>query len=232
MPELGTQWNDLDTRLAELEQYAVRPVTGATDVVTDDVGTTIVADPLDWTVAANGWETYSQISAVITDPDDPNYPGMISNTDYGMAAASLLGSNCLLTGMVRRKTGAANLVAGTRYNLPMFGLAVNWRPVHNVLLPCLMGNTDPAGLGVVGMAWIEIRPDLDVLAPSGRVYFIAGTVGCAAGTGWVALQGIFPCQITDGATPIVEDSWDDASETISWDQMADDVTWNSYPYSA
>lgn len=231
MPDVGVDLNDLELRVEVLEQRAANTVSGIADSYTDSENNVIVTnDPLDWSLAANGWESYAKIGPPITDPDDEFYPGGVMSTPYGMPTAYRLGSMCVLTGLVRRKAGAANLVAGTRYNLPMFALPLYWQPPAQIILPCLMGTADPAGsLGVVGTAWIEIREDPDTY--TGVVSFVAGTVGCAASTGWVALQGLFPISVAD-STPLVEGSWDDASETTTWDSFDDTVTWNSYPNSA
>jgi hypothetical protein len=199
--DYGSVANELESRVARMEQSTMSTTAPTVDVYIDpDSGATVVADPLDWSVAAGGWESYSQIGPIITDPDDPNYPGGELSTSYGMAEVQLLGSMCVLSGMVRRKTGALPnpLAAGTRYNIPMFGLPVDWRPTRNVILPCLMGNTDPTSLGanLVGTAWVEIRPEVNpVLRSSGRAYFVTGTLSCPPSTGWIALQGVFPCQL-------------------------------------
>jgi hypothetical protein len=93
-----------------------------------------------------------------------------------------------------------------------------------------MGNADPTGsVGSVGTAWIEIREDVD--SETGIAYYRAGTVGCNANVGWIALQGLFPITVADSPA-LVENSWDDASETTTWDSLDDTVTWNSYPNSA
>jgi hypothetical protein len=201
--DLGSAANELESRVSVLEQRGMTANLRSPDVYLDsDTGATVVEDPLDWTVAPTGWESYSTIAPIIDDPDNPGYPGGEVSTDYGMAEAHLIGSMCVLTGMVRRKAGATPnpLAAGTRYNLPMFGLPEDWRPMHNVVLPCLMGSTDPASAAVLGTGWIEIRPEINpVLRASGRVYFVTGTVSCSAGTGWIALQGIFPCQLLSSA---------------------------------
>jgi hypothetical protein len=197
--DLGSAANELESRVSVLEQRGMTANLRTPDVYLDPAtGTTVIDDPLDWTVSPTGWESYSTISPIIDDPVDPNYPGGELSSDYGMAEAHLIGSMCVLTGMVRRKAGATPnpLAAGTRYSLPMFGLPDDWRPMHNVILPCLMGNADPTSASAVGTAWIEIRPEINpVLQPSGRVYFVTGTLSCAPSTGWVALQGVFPCQL-------------------------------------
>jgi hypothetical protein len=113
----------------------------------------------------------------------------------------------------------------------MFGLPDHWRPTTNIILPCLMGNTAPDGTtsGVVGTAWIEIRPDTEPMQVSGRVHFIAGTVALTPGTGWIALQGIFPCNLMDTTTVMPEtNSWDGAHFQKTWDSLDSSVTWNTY----
>lgn len=227
MAEIGIDLNELELRIATLEQSIASTVSGLSDSYFDiENNLTVVNDPLDWSVAANGWESYSTLGPPITDPDDEFYPGGVVSTPYVMPAAYRLGGMCVLTGMVRRKAGAANLVAGTRYNQPMFTLPQFWQPSGNFILPCLMGTADPAGLGVVGTAWIEIREDPDT--DTGVVSFVAGTLGCANGTGWIALQGLFPIRVAD-APVLIEGSWNDASGTTTWSMVDPSITWNSYP---
>jgi len=200
MPQIGGSLNQVDTRLETLEQSAMKPTSGRANVYLDpDTGQLVVEDQLDWSPAANLWESYTQLGPVITDPANPNYPGGLDSSVYGMAEAHLMGSMCLLTGMVRRKAGAPSLAANTRYNQPMFGLPADWRPMSNIILPCLVGNADPdpdAGspAGTFGTAWIEIRPEnAPTMQPSGWVYFVMGTLALSASTGWISLQGVFPC---------------------------------------
>jgi hypothetical protein len=203
--DLGTSLNRLDSRVGRLEQRTLSSTTHATNVYLNDVGATVVEDPLDWSVSSGGWESYTQIGPIITDTAHPDYPGGVLSTNYEATEARLLGGLCVLNGMVRRKTGASTLAAGTRYNLPMFGLPVDWRPRSNVILPCLMGNANPdpsapSPASVFGTAWIEVRPEVSpVLQPSGRVYFVIGTLSCPPSTGWITLQGIFPCQLLGSA---------------------------------
>lgn len=228
---LGGSLNELEARVARLEQSAVRADTRPAALVTDDVGTTTVQHALDWSAANNLWEPWSQLAPIT--PPDAAHPVWQLSTQYGLPEASLLGGMCVLTGLVRRKAGAPNLTAGTRWNQPLFGLPADWRPLHTVILPCLMGNADP-GSGTTttfGTAWIEIRADYDTTppAPSGRVYAVAGTSACNATTGWIALQGLFPCQILPAVPLLNEGSWDDISDYLTWDQVADGITWDSYP---
>jgi hypothetical protein len=229
--DFNSALNELDSRMLRLEQNSMVPTSGIADVSYDEeTGTTVVDDGLDWSATATTWEPYSTISALVPDPADVNYPGGVLSTPYGRPEAHMLGSMCLLTGMVRRATGAASLPPGTRHDVPMFGLPLNRRPFTNVILPCLMGNTDPlAATSVVGTAWIEIRPGLDPIQPSGIAYYVSGTVACGPGTGWIALQGIFPCHVLDTSDDVpVEDSWDDAHFQTTWDSLTDDVTWDTY----
>jgi hypothetical protein len=236
--DYGSIINQLEARIARLESDIVVPTTGTADVgYNADTDTTTVDDHLDWT-AANGWEPYSTVSPIVpvanADPDDdePDFTGGDLSTPYGRPEAHLIGSMCVLTGMVRRKAGASAIVAGTRYNLPMFGLPVNWRPTTNVILPCLVGNADPSPtgtIGTVGLGWIEIRSDLAPLQPSGRAYLIGTTVGLSPTTGWVALQGIFLMTIIDASDETsAEDTWDDAHFQTTWDSIGSGVTWNNY----
>jgi hypothetical protein len=166
------------------------------------------------------------------DDDDAEFTGGALSTEYGRPEAHLIGSMCVLTGMVRRKAGASAVVAGTRYNLPMFGLPTNWRPSTSIILPCLVGNADPSPvgtIGTVGTGWIEIRADLDPLQVSGRAYLIGTTVGLSPTTGWLALQGIFPLSIVDASDETsATDTWDDAHFQTTWDSLGDDVTWDTY----
>jgi hypothetical protein len=199
--DLGTSMNRLDSRVSQLEQRTLSSTRPTTNVYLDGTGATVVEDPLDWSVSSGGWESYSQIGPIITDTAHPDYPGGVLSTSYGRAETRLLGGLCVLSGMVRRKTGASTLAAGTRYDIPMFALPVDWRPRSNVILPCLMGNANPdpsapSPASVFGTAWIEIRPEVSpVLRSSGRAYFVTGTLSCPASTGWIALQGLFPCQL-------------------------------------
>jgi hypothetical protein len=237
MPDIGTSLNQLEVRLSALEQIATRPLSGQAQVTTDlSTMTTTVTESLDWSPAANLWESYTTFGPPISDPLDPSYPGGMVSTVYGMTEAHMIGDMCLVAGMVRRKTGAANLLANTRYDQPMFGLPAGWRPRDNVILPCLMGNAnpDPAAspgppASAFGTAWIEIRPES---APqqrtSGWVYFVMGTTALTAGTGWISLQGIFPSKILP-TNAIVEGGWDDVPSTTSWSSVNDNVTWSTYP---
>jgi hypothetical protein len=219
--------NELDSRVRVLESFAANTVTGLSDAYTDpEAEATVTNDPLDWTVSTD-WESYTTIGPPITDPADPVFPGGALSSLYGMPAAYRVGSMCVLTGLVRRKGGSANLPAGASATaLPMFALPQFWQSTSNIILPCLMGNTDPSGTAVVGTAWIEVRGDLTSL--TGVVHYRAGTVACNAGVGWIALQGLFPISVAD-SLPTVEGSWNDASETMTWDMFDDTVTWNSYP---
>jgi hypothetical protein len=227
MAELGGDLTELEMRVAALEQVFASTHTGIGDGYFDtDAMVTVVNDPLDWSVANNGWESYTKIGPPITDPTDEYYPGGAWSTPYAMASASRLGSMCVLTGMVRRKAGAANLAAGSANLSPMFALPLNWQPTADVILPCLMGNTDPSGTAVVGTAWIEVREN-DV-ADTGVAYFRSGTVACNANTGWIALQGLVPISVNEAGL-LVEDSWDDASPTTTWNMVDPSVTWNTYP---
>jgi hypothetical protein len=198
--DLGGSMNELDSRLARLEQRSVTATMknpGA--YVNPSTGDTVVVDPLDWSMSAGNWTSYSTIGTVVTDPASPSYPGGKLSTNYAMAQVHMVSSMCVLAGMVRR-TGAA-LSAGVRYNVPMFGLPLAWRPRHTVIVSCLMGNADPASAGTsaFGTAWVEIRPEINpVLQPSGRAYFVTGTISCSPGTGWIALQGLFPAQVMPG----------------------------------
>jgi hypothetical protein len=237
MPDIGVSLNRLDGRVSALEQSAMRPLSGQAQLLTDPTTlTSTVIDELDWAPAANLWESYTTIGQPISDPLDPDYPGNAVSTVYGMAEANMIGSTCLLTGMVRRKAGAPNLTANTRYNQPMFGLPAGWRPQANVILPCIMGNAnpDPAAspgppANAFGTAWIEIHPES---APpqhsSGWVYFVMGTMPLTAGTGWISLQGVFPCGILQ-TSGTVEGSWNDVPGTTVWSSVNDNVTWSTYP---
>jgi hypothetical protein len=202
--DLNSELNQLTTRLSRLEQKSMFPTTGVADISYDpETSLTTVDDHIDWSLARNGWEPYSTVSDIIYD----DVAGEITDggelsTPYGRPETHLVGSMCVLTGMVRRKAGASNLVAGTRYDLPLFGLPEHWRPMANIVLSCVMGNVNPDPdltplASVVSTAWIEIRPALDPLENSGVVSYVTGTSALTAGTGWIALQGIFPCHIID-----------------------------------
>jgi hypothetical protein len=219
--------NELESRVAALEQVFANTVSGLADTTFDyENNLTVTNDPLDWSVANNGWESYSTLGPPITDPDDVYYPGGVVSTAYAMPAAYRLGGMCVLTGLVRRKAGAANLTAGTRYNSPMFALPQYWQPTASFIVPCLMGTAAPSGLGVVGTAWVEISEDPDT--DTGVVSFVTGTVSCTNSTGWISLHGLFPIRVADSG-PLIEGSWDDASGTTTWNMVDPTVTWNSYP---
>lgn len=221
--------NETESRLNTLEQGTTRLTSGSAYVYLDpDTGGTVVQEQLDWTAAAGGWESYSTVSPLIDD-----VTGGEMSTDYGMAEAHLLGAMGVLSGMVRRKTGATPnpLAAGTRYNLPMFGLPLDWRPTYNVILPCLCGNADPAAssTNAFGTAWIELRPEYSPFQISGRAYFVTANLALSPSTGWIALQGIFPCLSVSRDEGLAINSWDDVAMTPTWDDIDPDVTWNSYP---
>lgn len=236
---INEQLNVLDVRVSELEQVNTRPTRSVTQVATDpDTETPYVEEVLDWSIG--GWESYSQI-AIVTNPADPDYiapgepgyPYSSLSTPYGQAEAHMVGYWCLLTGLVRRKTG--NLAASTHYAIgtgsaqPMFALPLGWRPINRAILPCLMGNADPTGTGVAAptTGWVEVRPEETL--DSGRVYYVAGGSALTAGVGWVALQGAFPCRIVVNEPDIVENSWDDTENWLTWDDVEDGITWNSWP---
>jgi hypothetical protein len=202
--DYNDELNRLGTRVSRLEQNSMFPTTGVADVGYDtETGVTTVDDHIDWSLARNGWEPYSSVSPIIWDAATQEVlDGGELSTPYGRPEAHLVGSMCVLTGMVRRKAGASNLVAGTRYDLPLFGLPEHWRPMTNIILLCVMGNVNPDPdltplASVVSTAWIEIRPGLDPLENSGVVSYVTGTSALTAGTGWIALQGIFPSHIID-----------------------------------
>jgi hypothetical protein len=219
--DFGTSMNETEARIAHLEQKRVVGTSGISPVTYDDTGVPTVADLLDWS-KSDGWESYTKITVATDDGTGAAY-----TSKFAMPAAHMTGRMCMLTGVVRRKTGATNLTAGTRYNLQMFGLPLNWRPVTNVILPCVMGNSDPS-TGVVGTAQVEIRTGFLPTEVSGRVYYISGTLGCDANIGWIALQGSFPCKIVDVRDTVVMGSWGDAHFQESWDSVAEDLTWNDY----
>lgn len=227
MADIGIELNELESRVAVLEQTLANTVSGLADSYTDtENNVTVTNDPLDWTVAANGWESYSLIGPPIEDPEDPYYPGGVVSTPYAMPAAYRLGSMCVLTGMVRRKAGATSLVAGVRHNSPMFALPQFWQPTADFILPCLVGSSDPTGYGLIGTGWVEIRENDDL--DTGVVSFVASTLALTSDTGWISLQGLFPIRVADSPA-LVEDSWDDASQTTTWDMVDSTITWNSYP---
>lgn len=226
--------NQIEARVARLEQNSVVPTTGLADVDYDDeTDTTVVNDRIDWSAAANGWEPYSSVSPFVFDAVTGEVvSGGELSSPLGRPEAHLIGSVCVLTGVVRRKAGATPnpLAPGTRYNLPMFGLPTSWRPTTNIILPCLVGNTDPlTTAATASIGWIEVRSGLDPLQDSGRVYFVATTLGISPNTGWIALQGVFPCHLIDTSVDApVENSWDDAHFQSTWDSLADDVAWLNY----
>lgn len=201
---LNNDLNQLFTRVSRLEQKGVFSISGVAHVGYDEAtNTTTVNDHLNWGLAGTRWEPFSKVSNISYDSET----GMITgggelSTPYGRPEAHLLGGMCVLNGLVRLKAGTPNLNAGTRYDLPMFGLPLNWRPMTHVPLLCLMGNGDPDPLaasptGVVSTAWVEIRPGLEPLQESGIVYYVSGTSPLTAGTGWISLQGVFPSYIVD-----------------------------------
>ena len=201
--DLNHELNQLLTRVSRLEQSSVIPISGTADVGYDRANNvTTVDDKVDWGMAS-GWEPYSKISNIIYDPATGRSTGGGElSTPYGRPESHLMGSMCVITGLVRRSPGAPSLPAGRRHDIPMFGLGNYWRPMTNIPLLCLMGDGDPdpasgAPTGVVSTAWIEVRPGLDPLYGSGVVTYVAGTGACSAGTGWVALQGIFPTHMFD-----------------------------------
>lgn len=220
MSDFGNTINNVEGRLGRLEQKRVVGTSGISPV-TYSAGVATVADQLDWS-QSQGWESYTKISVANADGTGGTY-----TSKYAMPAAHMTGRMCLLTGMVRRKAGATNLTAGTRYNLQMFGLPLNWRPATNVILPCVMGNSDPTS-GVVGTAQIEIRTGYLPTATSGRVYYVNGTLGLDANIGWIALQGSFPCQIIDVRDTVIIGSWADAHFQETWDSVAETLTWSDY----
>jgi len=234
--DLNAIINRLESRLAELEQNITPGTSGDADIGYDEATeTTTVNDEIDWTVAPAGWEPFSTVSPIITDPEnedyDPDNPGAELSTPYARPEAHLIGQECVLTGMVRRKAGATPnpLAANVRHNVPMFGLPEDWRPMTNVILPCVIGNGDPTSGGVTGTAMVEIRPEFDPVQLSGRAYYVSGTVALSPTTGWLFLQGTFPIQIWDASeNAYTEDSWDDAHFQTTWDKLLDDVTWDNY----
>jgi len=196
MTELGTSFNRLDSRVSALEQLTLRGTSGGAGATVDpETGDAVLEDQLDWSPNPTGWEPFSTVSPLVQDAAGEWTGGELS-TDYGRPEAHLVGSMCVLTGLVRRKVGATPnpMSAGTRYSSAMFGLPSGMRPTNRVVLPCLMGNTDPLTGGVTYIAWVEVRPEVDVERPSGRVYFISGTGSLTPGTGYIALQGVFPCE--------------------------------------
>jgi len=195
--DVGGSFNQLESRLAALEQRTLTSVTGLPSMFFDpDTGESVLEDPLDWTLNPTGWEPFSTISPLVEEVDGEVTGGELS-TEYGRPEAHMVGNMCVLTGLVRRKAGAtpSTMSPGARYNSVMFGLPSGWRPVVNTILPCLTGNAAPGSGTTVSTAWIEIRPEVDLEQLSGRVYFVAGTGTIQPTTGWVALQGVFPCQI-------------------------------------
>ncbi len=257
--DLNSILNRLESRLGIVEQGTTVGTAGDADIGYDEAtGVTTVNDQLDWTVTPTGWEPFSTVNPIVLDPEDviepdPDWewdpdpdgvePGVEPpvvdeeyasaglSTPYARPEAHLIGQQCVLTGMVRRKTGATPnpLAANTRYNLPMFGLPADWRPMTNVILPCVIGNGDPTSSGGTGTAMIEIRPEFDPVQPSGRAYYVSGTVALSPTTGWIFLQGTFPIQIWDASEDAwTEDSWDDSHFQTTWDDVMDDVTWDNY----
>jgi hypothetical protein len=229
--DINATLNQLESRVSTLEAKALSATTGLPDILYDDeTEEQTLVDRLDWTVS-NGWEPYGTFSPIVFDETDPGYPGGLLSSPYGRPEAYQIGRMCLLTGMARwsGSTMSDTLSAGIRHNIRMFGLPTDLRPLTNVVLPCLAGNGDPAALGVVGTAWIEIRPEGETLQPSAQVYYVAGTAALNAGTGWVALQGIFTC----ASAPIGGDSprdggWNDAHFMTTWDTVHPDATWDTY----
>ena len=187
--DLAAMSNDMETRIATLEQRTPSVAAPAITVTTDPVtGVPVIHDSLTWN---SGWESYSKLGSFVTDPDPDNggmFTGGSFSTAYGAAQAYRMANTCFLTGVVRRLT--STLATGTRHNLRMFMLPEGWRPVHNVPLLCATGSTAPDGtLAVVASAWVEVRPDITQTA--GGVYFVAGSTALTASTGWISLQGSF-----------------------------------------
>jgi hypothetical protein len=199
--DYNSSMNQLESRVTRLEQDSMMPTSGVADISYDAATSlTTVEDQLDWSMARGGWEPYSTISPLVFDQATGEFTGGTLSTEYGRPEAHMVGSMAVLTGVVRRKAGALSLPAGARHDLPMFGLPLTRRTLTNVMLPCLMGNAAPDAATTVGTAWIEIRPGLEPMQPSGIVSYVAGTVACSPGTGWIALQGIFPCHVLDTTT--------------------------------
>jgi len=222
--DFGGTINQVEGRLARLEQKRVVGTSGVSPITFDAAGVPTTQELLDWT-QSEGWESYTKVTVATTDGSGASY-----SSRYPIPAAHMVGRTCVFSGMVRRKTGATNLTAGTRYNLQMFGLPPNWRPSSNIRLSCPMGNSDPT-TGVTGTATIEIRTGYLPTYGSGRVYYIGGTLGCDANVGWISLQGSFPCQVIDVAATVVMGSWGDAHFQESWDSLPDDpggLTWDQY----
>lgn len=225
--DFGSSMNQMDARLADLEQRRVVGVTGISDISYNDtvVSVPVSEDRLDWE-QSDGFESYTKVTAATEDGTGATY-----TSTYPIPAAHRTGQLCMLTGMVRRKAGEANLAAGTSYDLEMFGLPENWRPISNTRLPCLMGNGDPAAGGVVGTAQIEIRTGYLPTEISGRVVYMGGTSALTAGVGWIALQGSFPVSVIDVLDVRVMGSWADAHFQEYWISLPDNpggLTWDDY----
>lgn len=228
MADLNTTLNELETRLARLEAKSYSATTGLPDIVYDEeTDTTTVDDRLDWSVS-NGWEPYASVTPVITDETDPAYPGAALTSAYGRPEAYQIGRMCFLTGTARRKAGTPLLPAGQRHDIKMFGLPTDLRPITNVILPCLMGDGDPASMLGVGTAWVEIRHGADTGQTSAQVYYVSGTSTLNPVTGWVALQGIFSTQAISAEHALTSASWDDVHFMTTWDTINPASTWDTY----
>jgi hypothetical protein len=231
--DFSSTMNQMEAQIAKLEQKRVVGQPGLSDVSFSTTGVPIVEERLDWT-ESDGWESYTKITVATVDGTGAKY-----SAPYAMPAAHMHGRMCVLTGMVRRKAGATNLAAGTRYDSEMFGLPTNWRPITNTPLSCTMGNydpTNPTAGGAVSTAQIEIRTGFLPTEISGRVHYIGGTSALTAGVGWIALQGSFPCSTVDVLDVRIMGSWADAHFQEYWDSLPDNpggLTWDMYgdPYN-
>jgi len=187
MTSIGEELTILESRINTVEQRsAVGRAPAMTVVPNPTTGAPEIHDPLTWD---SGWIQHTTIAFSQPNPALPGYPGASwvhytgGGTEYGPAQVIRVGSMAHLTGLLVRS--GSTLSAGGGYGIRMFMLPTGWRPPFRVKLPCVMNGGSPA------VADIEVRPD--VTAAAGGVYFTIGQADLTGGSGWIALQGGFPC---------------------------------------